>query len=158
MDSEKITINIGAMDLGQIDLLVEQGFYSNRTDFIRMAIRSQINLHNSDIEHMKTSSLFGIEILDQELKKVNKLIETEIPKSMIDSSFSGVGVFALNKKALEEIKSRGNKIDIKMMGILMVTKDVTPELVEETINSVKVFGMIKASEGVKKLMEKKKVV
>lgn len=157
MESEKITINIGAIDLGQIDLLVEQGFYSNRTDFIRTAIRNQIIVHNSDIEQMKVSKLFGIEILDQELRKVNDELEKEITKSCMDTKFGGVGVLGFGKKSLEEIRLRGHKVDIRMLGMLVVNKDVTPELAEETINSVKVFGMIKAPEDVKKVLEKKRI-
>jgi len=44
-DTEKMTINLGYVDLGHIDLMVQEGFYSNRTDFIRTAIRNQLERH-----------------------------------------------------------------------------------------------------------------
>jgi Ribbon-Helix-Helix transcriptional regulator family len=48
-DSEKITINLGFVDLGRVDLMVREGFYSNRADFIRTAIRNQLERQDDAI-------------------------------------------------------------------------------------------------------------
>lgn len=152
METEKITVNVGAIDLGQIDLLVEQGFYSNRTDFIRTAIRNQANVHAVDISQIKASNSFGIDIVNSELKNIDDIknsIETDI---FSDAQFSGTGVFVFNKKELEKVRASGNKIKIKMVGMLIIGKDVTPELVAETFQIVKVFGIIKATDAVKNIL------
>lgn len=125
MDTEKITINLGAVDLGQIDLLVEQGFYSNRTDFIRTAIRNQISVHSVEIKRITTEKLYA-----------------------------AMGVFMLGKKELEIMKAEGRKYDIKLVGMLVIAADVTPELAADTIGSVKVYGIVKASDEVKKVILK----
>lgn len=125
MDTEKITINLGAVDLGQIDLLVDQGFYSNRTDFIRTAIRNQISVHSQEIKRITTESLFA-----------------------------AMGVALLSREILETIRNEGKKYNIKLVGMLIIANDVTPELALETIGSVKVYGIIKASAEVKKVLLK----
>jgi Arc/MetJ-type ribon-helix-helix transcriptional regulator len=121
METEKITVNLGAVDLGQIDLLVEQGFYSNRTDFIRTAIRNQISVHSHEIKRITTETLFA-----------------------------AMGVVMLNKKELESMKSEGKKLEIKLVGMLIIANDVSVELAKETIQSAKVYGIIKAAADVKK--------
>ena len=123
MDTEKITINLGAVDLGQVDLLVEQGFYSNRTDFIRTAIRNQISVHSNEIKRITTEKLYA-----------------------------AMGVVVIGKKELEIMKAEGRKYDIKLVGMLVILNDVTPELARDTIDSVKVYGIIKASDEVKKVI------
>lgn len=122
MDTEKITINLGAVDLGQIDLLVDQGFYSNRTDFIRTAIRNQILVHSTEIKKITTEKLYAM------------------------------GVVAISKKELERMKAEGRKYEIKLIGMLVITNDVTPELARETLDFVQVYGIIRASEEVKKVI------
>lgn len=153
METEKITINVGAIDLGQIDLLVEQGFYSNRTDFIRTAIRNQANVHALEISRIKESNSFGIDLLDRELKKIDVIADAALKNICSNEArFAGTGVFVFSKKNLEEIKTTGNKIEIKMIGMLIIEKEVTPELAAETFQSVKVFGIIKASDAVKQVL------
>ena len=153
METEKITINIGAIDLGQIDLLVEQGFYSNRTDFIRTAIRNQTNVHAAEISRIKASNSFGIDMIDSELKKIDIMKSATIMDIFSgDAKFAGTGVFSFNKKELEKVKASGNKIEIKMVGMLIISKDVTPELIAETFQIVKVFGIIKATDAVKNVL------
>jgi len=125
VETERITINLGVVDLGQIDLLVEQSFYSNRTDFIRTAIRNQILVHSGEIKKITTEKLFA-----------------------------SMGVVVLNKKELEIMKSQGKKYDIVLVGMLVITNDVTPELAAETIESAKVYGIIRASEEIKKIISK----
>lgn len=153
METEKITINIGAIDLGQIDLLVEQGFYSNRSDFIRTAIRNQANIHASEISRIKEANSFGIDLVDELLNKVDIMTDVGLKDVFGDTSkFAGTGVFSISKKVLEEIKAKGNKLEVKMVGILIVSKEVTPELAAETFGKVNVFGIIKAPDAVKQIL------
>jgi len=110
-ETEKVTINMGAVDLGKIDLLVEQDHYSNRTDFIRTAIRSQLQKHT-----------------------------IEVQQSVLRHSY-GLGAFYINKADLERSKAKGEKIQIKVVGLLGMSKDITPALADEVIESVKVCGI-----------------
>jgi Arc/MetJ-type ribon-helix-helix transcriptional regulator len=118
-DTEKITINMSVVDLGQVDLLVQEGFYSSRTDFIRTAIR---NLLNTQADHVR---------------------ELITKKSFV------VGVIAFSRKYLEEIRSKGVKLDIKVLGLCLLEDDISPELALSTISSIEVMGVLRASDAVK---------
>lgn len=109
-DTEKITINLGVVDLGQIDLLVGRGFYSNRTDFIRTAIRNHLSAHASDIRQTETHSQFVI------------------------------GITYYNREDLEKVRARNEMLTINVVGRLILASDVTPELARATIKSVRVLG------------------
>ncbi len=119
MDSEKITINMGAVDLGKIDLLVDEGFYGNRTDFIRTAIRNQLDKH-----------------------------EAETSQSAVRRQAS-IGALALNGKDLEAVRAKGQKLKLSVIGVLALGRDITPELAAATIESVYVKGMFRAADEVK---------
>lgn len=121
-ETEKITINLGVVDLGKIDLLVEQGFYTNRTDFIRTAIRNQLDSHTDEISG------------------------TVKRKSMV------VGILVYSASDLEKRKEKGEMLDIYMVGMFVLTDDVTPQLARETISSVQVFGNFSASRQVKRAL------
>ncbi len=118
-DSEKITINMSAVDLGKIDLLVQEGLYSNRTDFIRTAIRNLLDKHN-----------------------------LEIQQSIIRHSY-GIGVFGYSRKDFERLKDKGDKIKFSVVGMLTLAEDIAPELAAEVVESVQVRGIFAASEAVK---------
>jgi Arc/MetJ-type ribon-helix-helix transcriptional regulator len=118
-DTEKITINLGVVDLGQIDLLVEQGFYSSRTDFIRTAIRNQLSTHAAEIKHATTHWQLVL------------------------------GSTHYDREKLEEIRAKGELLSIGVVGRLSLASDVTPELARATIKSLKVLGSLRASEEVK---------
>lgn len=118
-ESEKITINLGFVDLGRIDLLVQEGFYSNRTDFIRTAIRNQLDTHAEAV----TQSL-GRQTLE-------------------------LGLRDINKADLEEVRKAGSKIHIKVVGLVRIASDVTPALARETIASITVLGGLQASPQIK---------
>ncbi|MFI5173283.1 MAG: CopG family transcriptional regulator [Terriglobia bacterium] len=118
-ESEKITINMSPVDLGKIDVLVEQGHYSNRTDFIRTAIRSQLEKHTVDVQ--QAVSLF---------------------------SFL-VGVAVYNRSQLEKLKARHKKLKLTVIGALHLSKDISPALACEVIESVRVRGIFNASEEIK---------
>ncbi len=159
MDTEKITFNIGAVDLGQIDLLVDQGFYSNRTDFIRTAVRTHLAAHTVDLQRIKTTNLFGMDVVANELNKVTQEVANAVeeiermnPAKLAGTSFAGTGVFVFNRQSLEEVKASGRKIEVRMVGMLVIEKDVPAELVKETFQTVKVYGIIKATEEIKSIL------
>jgi Arc/MetJ-type ribon-helix-helix transcriptional regulator len=121
-ESEKITINMNMVDLGQIDLLVDEGFYSNRTDFIRTAIRNQLNTHSDSV------------------------------KQTIARRTMGVGVVSYDKAILEGYRAAGEHVEIKIVGLLHLSNDITPELARDTISLVQVYGVFRASDAVKKAL------
>ncbi len=118
-ETEKITINMSVVDLGQIDLLVEEGFYSNRTDFIRAAIRHQLLRH-----------------------------DTELKQSIVRKTMA-VGVVNYSRKDLEKAQARGEQVSARVIGMLVIDDDVSPELAAATINTIKVFGVFQANKAVK---------
>jgi Arc/MetJ-type ribon-helix-helix transcriptional regulator len=118
-ESEKITINLGFVDLGRVDLLVQEGFYSNRTDFIRTAIRNQ---------------------LGAEADAVNKSIVRHTLE---------LGLRDYTRADLEVVKSAGEQLQIKVIGLVRIASDVTPELAGATIASLTVLGALQASPEIK---------
>ena len=119
VDSEKITINLGFVDLGHIDLLVKDGFYSNRTDFIRTAIRSQLATH------------------------------AEQAKKSITRQTLELGLRRFTKVELQEVQFAGEKLNVKVLGLVTIAHDVTPSLAAATIDSITVLGALHASREVK---------
>src|SRR5271169_484092 len=117
--TEKITINLGLVDLGQIDLLVQEGFYSNRTDFIRTAIRTQLATRG--------------EALDQ----------TAARRTLT------LGSCHYTRRDLEEIRDTGQMIHIRVLGLASIAADVSPQLALATIASVEVLGAFRAPTAVK---------
>ena len=118
-DSEKITINLGYVDLGHIDLLVQEGFYSNRTDFIRTAIRNQIERH-ADV------------------------VRQAVTRKSVD-----LGLRHFSREDLEAVREAGQVLDIRILGLATIAQDVTPELARAAIASLMVLGALHASAAVK---------
>jgi Arc/MetJ-type ribon-helix-helix transcriptional regulator len=118
-DSEKLTINLGFVDLGSIDLLVRDGFYSNRSDFIRTAIRNQLATHADTAK--KAASRLTLEL--------------------------GLRTFA--RQDLEAIQAAGERLKIRVLGLVVIADDVTPDLARATIESITVLGALHASAEVK---------
>ena len=118
-DSEKITINLGPVDLGQIDLLVQEGFYSNRTDLIRTAVRNQLQTHAEAVR------------------------QTVARRSLV------LGLQHFSRADLETVRNAGQTLQIQVLGLASIGNDVTPELAQETIESVTVLGALHASAAVK---------
>lgn len=118
-DTEKITINLGPVDLGQIDLLVEEGFYSNRTDLIRTAIRNQLVVHAAAVK------------------------DTVARRALV------LGLRHFSRQDLEAAQAAGQKLDIHVLGLASIAADVSPELALATIESVVVLGAFQASAAVK---------
>ena len=119
LDSEKITINLGYVDLGHIDLLVRDGFYSNRTDFIRTAIRNQLERHRDAAE-----------------------------KSVVRKQLD-LGISHFSRTQLEEIRDAGEALDVRVLGLATIASDVSPELARAAIASLTVLGAFHASAAVK---------
>ena len=130
-ETEKLTINLGVVELAQVDVLVEQGLYANRSDLIRTAIRKQLETHKADIER----SLIPI---------ANK---TEWAKA--------VGIWAVNRETLEEWTSEsGEKLNISVIGMLILSKDISLQLFEEAVGRVIIRGKIIASDEIKEAIKK----
>jgi Arc/MetJ-type ribon-helix-helix transcriptional regulator len=118
-ESEKLTMNVGFVDLGRIDLLVQEGFYSNRTDFIRTAIRRQLAAHE------------------------------DIVKETLVRHTLELGLRRYTSADLKAIKAAGTKLRIQVVGLAIIDEDVTPELALATIESITVLGALQASKTVK---------
>lgn len=113
-DSEKVTINLGYVDLGRIDLLVQEGFFSNRTDFIRTAIRNELGRQSEEVSR-------------------------SIERHMLQ-----VGLLELGAADLEAARSAGELLHIKVVGLVRIAADVTPELALQAIGSLTVLGALQA--------------
>src|SRR5919202_1943559 len=116
---EKITINMAPVDLGQIDLLVQEGFYQNRTDFIRTAIRNQLSTHAEAVK------------------------QTVARKKLV------LGLQHYTRRDLEAVRAAGETLQIKVLGLASIADDVPPELALATIDSLEVLGAFRASPAVK---------
>ena len=118
-ETEKITINLGYVDLGQIDLLVREGFYSNRTDLIRTAIRRELDRHS-------------------------EAVKQSVARHQLD-----LGLRHYTRAELEKAKAAGETLHIQVLGLAVIGADVSPELARETIASIHVLGSLSAPGAVK---------
>jgi len=118
-DSEKLTLNLGFIDLGQIELLVREGFYSNRSDFIRTAIRNQLERHADVLRaaSIRRNAVFGLR--------------------------------HISRAELEEARGLGTMLDIEVLGLVVIAPDVTEELARATIANLSVLGALQASDAIK---------
>ncbi len=122
VESEKITINLGFVDLGQIDLLVRESFYSNRTDFIRTAIRNQLASHGDVLKQVAARKMFVL------------------------------GLQQFCAADLEVVRRAGERLQIRVLGLATLADDVTPELAVATIESITVLGALHAPRDVKAVL------
>jgi Arc/MetJ-type ribon-helix-helix transcriptional regulator len=118
-ETEKLTINIGVVDLGQIDLLVQEGFYSNRTDLIRTAIRNQLSVHGEAVKR------------------------TVARRTLV------LGLQSFGRADLERALAAGQRLQIQVVGLARIANDVSPELARATIQSVEILGAFHASAAVR---------
>lgn len=118
-DSEKITINLGFVDLGQVDLMVAEGFYGNRTDFIRTAIRNQLATHAQAVQQVVARKMLVL----------------------------GLQHFSLDD--LRALQAARQTLQIRVLGLVTIAADVTPDLALATIDSLEVLGALQASPAVK---------
>lgn len=124
-DTDKVSFNISVVDLGKIDLLVEQGHYASRTDFLVAAVRTQLLTHTETVQELflRQSPLVGASIY--------------------------------GRKTLEKLVAKGKQLDISVVGLCMFTKDVTPELALAAVHSLKVRGTLRASPEVKAVLRER---
>jgi Arc/MetJ-type ribon-helix-helix transcriptional regulator len=113
-DTEKVSFNMSVVDLGQVDLLIEQGFYSSRTDFLVASVRNLLQSHATTV------------------------------RQAVENRFMTLGVAIFCREDLERRVASGNPVEIRVVGVLKIDDDVTPELARAAIKSVSVFGKIKA--------------
>lgn len=118
-DSEKITINLGFVDLGHVDLMVAEGFYSNRTDFIRTAIRNQLGTHSEAVRQVVARKMLVL------------------------------GLQHFSADDLRALQAARQTLQIRVLGLVTIAPDVTPELALATIDSLEVLGALQASPAVK---------
>lgn len=121
-DSEKITLNLGFVDLGRVDLLVQEGFYSNRSDFIRTAIRQHLLQHS------------------------------EVLRQAVTRKTLTLGLQNFSKADLEQVRTAGEMLHVRVLGLASIAADVSPELARATIQSLTVLGALNASVEVKKAL------
>jgi len=121
-ETEKLTINLGVVDLGQIDLLVQEGFYSNRTDLIRTAIRNQLAVHADEVKR------------------------TVARRTLV------LGLQNFTRADLERAQAAGQRLQIQVLGLARIADDVSPELARATIESVEVLGAFHASVAVRRAL------
>ena len=121
-ETEKLTINLGVVDLGQVDLLVQEGFYSNRTDLIRTAIRNQLALHGDTV------------------------------KSTVARRTLALGLQSFSRADLERARAARRMLRIQVVGLARIAEDVTPQLARATIESVEVLGAFHASARVREAL------
>ena len=121
-ETEKMTINLGVVDLGQIDLLVQEGFYSNRTDLIRTAIRNQLTVHAEEVKR------------------------TVARRTLV------LGLQHVTRADLERARAAGQMLHIQVLGLARIADDVTPELARATIQIVEVLGAFHASPAVRQAL------
>jgi Arc/MetJ-type ribon-helix-helix transcriptional regulator len=118
-DSEKLTINLGVVDLGQIELLVQEGFYANRTDFIRTAIRNQIERHAETVRQV-------------------------VSRNSVD-----LGLRHITRAELAAAEAAGQMLDIRVLGLAVIAPDVSVELARSTIGALNILGALQASDAIK---------
>jgi len=121
-DTEKITINLGPVDLGRVDLLVQDGFYSNRTDLIRTAIRNQLANHAEEVSRSIARQTFELGLVD------------------------------LDAATLQRARDKGERLAIRVVGLVRIAKDVSPDLARDTIESLTVLGSVQASREIKNVL------
>lgn len=122
-ETEKITINMSVVDLGKVDLLVQEGFYQNRTDFIRAAIRSQLDKNDNAVQ-----------------------------SSIIRNEF-GLGVFICSRDGLEKSLAQGERKNYNVIGRLVIQDDVSLELADQAIESIRLIGTLRASDEIKTILK-----
>ena len=139
---EKLTINLPPIEIARIDILVEAGYYPSRAEFIRAAIRKTLDTHQ--------------DFVSKKLDKIASTSDEELNDREIISRISGVGIYNLDKETFERTIEQGKKMEITVVGMLNLNKDITPEHIEEAVESVRVYGILRASPKVKEVLQGKR--
>ena len=138
---EKLTINLPPVEIGRMDILIEEGYYPSRTEFIRAAIRKTLDSHQTFIDSIIA------------YKKV-EFEEAEKDEEKYKSTAFGIGVMSFGKKMFEDALKHKKKVKIHVVGMLNLEKNIPPSLIEKTVDSCKVYGVLRASKEVKNALEK----
>ena len=139
---EKLTINLPPIEIARIDILVEAGYYPSRAEFIRTAIRKTLDTHQS--------------FVSKKLDKIASISAEESSDGEIISRVSGVGVYNLSKETFERTIEQGKKMEIIVVGMLNLDKDVTPEHVRKAVKSARIYGILRASSKAKEALQGKR--
>lgn len=121
-DTEKMTVNIGVVDLGQVDLLVQEGFYANRSDLVRTAVRNQLAAH------------------------------ADVLKQTVARRTLTLGLLHCSRADLEQAVKSGQRLRIEVVGLARIANDVSPELARAAIESVSVLGAFHAPAPVRRAL------
>lgn len=137
---EKLTINLPPIEIGRIDILVEAGYYPSRTEFIRAAIRKTLDSHQ--------------DFIDSQIKQYKALLEEKDGEEEKYTSTFAMGVIGLTKKHFERTLKEGKKVKLQVIGLLNIDKSVSAELILQSVEYIKVFGVLKASPEVKSALNR----
>ena len=124
-EAERITISVAMVDVGKMDLLIDEGVYATRSDFVRAAIRTQLGQHKTEVEATSTRRRFIM------------------------------GTEDISREDLEDARVRGQRVHYKVIGVLTLADDITPELADATIESIAVYGSLRTSDSVRKALGKR---
>lgn len=145
--TEKITINLGVVDLGKIDVLVEQGFYANRTDFIKDAIRRSLDTHADEIRRaLARAEAVGADAAGGAAGARDA--------NLVQLS-GAIGILVFSRADLERLRTSGRRLRIICAGLVVFGSDIPPELVQETVETFKVYGSVRASAAVRAVLKQK---
>lgn len=136
---EKLTINLPPIEIGRIDILVEAGYYPSRTEFIRAAIRKTLDSHQ--------------DFIDSQIKQYKTLLEEKDEEEKFAKTFA-MGVIGLTKKHFERALKQGKKVKLQVIGLLNIDKSVSADLILQSVEYVKVFGVLRASPAVKSALNR----
>jgi Arc/MetJ-type ribon-helix-helix transcriptional regulator len=139
---EKLTINLPPIEIARIDILVEAGYYPSRAEFIRAAIRKTLDTHQ--------------DFVSKKLDKIASTSTEEMNDEEIISKISGVGIYHLDKETFERTIEQGKKMEITVVGLLNLDKDVTPEHITKAVESARVYGIVRAPPKVKVVLQGKR--
>ena len=140
MKSEKVTINLSTVELAQIDFLVEKGLYASRSDFIRLATRKQTEEHKKEIE----------KFVDVEAANESSWVSFG---ALTDTLVWSLGAASINQAYIEEVLQAGKRLDMRVIGLLVINKDVKPEQFRQVLKHCKVFGKINAEPEIKAIID-----
>lgn len=136
---EKVTINLPPVEIARMDILIEAGYYPNRTEFIRTAVRRTLDVHQ--------------DFISDKIDSIVSPPEGEMKADVDGKRVWGVGVIGLSRDELERAVVQGEKVSIHVVGMLIVHNDITPDLVEKAVESVKIYGILRASPRVRKAFQ-----
>jgi Arc/MetJ-type ribon-helix-helix transcriptional regulator len=135
---EKLTINLPPVEIARMDMLIEAGYYPSRAEFIRAAIRERLDSHHDFIA-----------------KRLEQLAERSEEESGDSKTYSGVGIYVLDNKAFENAIKEGTMMKIRVVGMLRLSEDVRPEIIEKAVATAKVYGILKGPKKAKKALQSK---